>query len=211
MIRLFRASLLLSVFVLTSACTTATKLNSVDRAATRCVAVQKTSYYPTSENIFYYTFGQNLTGAMGGAIGAGIAHAAAGGERQQFSAIFRNQKIDVGQIMTERFEQQLKRSGLFAVQGNPDANFRITILNMGAGIPNGLAIRMYPLLAVKAELVNKSGRTIWQKTDYVAGSHDSVQPGVLEDWQANPETLRQNFVACADRLSSALIAHLGQR
>ncbi len=90
------------ILIFTSACATSTKLSRIDPAAIHSVAVPKKSDYPESAGVFYYTFGQNLSGSLGGVLGAGIAHAAGGSERERFCALFRAQNIDVGQILINR-------------------------------------------------------------------------------------------------------------
>jgi hypothetical protein len=111
---------------LLSGCAPSVAFSPAKNSSVHGASVVKRSQYPERDQVMIYTFGQNLSialgsvgGAVGSAIGSAVSHAAGGGDRSQFLAFMKAHKVDPGLIMAGAFENELKKAPLWPPPPRP--------------------------------------------------------------------------------------------
>ncbi len=191
-----------------SACSSGTLSPKVVRS----VGVVRRSQVPTRDQVFLYTFGQNMAGAYGGLVGALIAHGATADERALLLQKMREARIDPGLMVAEEWERQLRAADLFAVTapGAADARFELDVRSVGLRIPHGFATRLYPALAGEARLIGRNGKVLWREATAGDGNDDRVAFAGrdFDDYMRDPAVLRDAFAKAAQVFCRELLITL---
>jgi hypothetical protein len=192
--------------MLLSGCSSAIKFSATKKVSVTGASVVKRSDYPTRDQVIIYTFGNNLAGVLGGAIGAAAVAGAGSDDRSQFAAYLHSQKIDPGIIMAQAFDDELKKAPLWpASRSTSDAAFEFKIGIVGLMIRHGLTTKLSPYLVAEGKLVRRDGSVLWKRTSYV---RDAEIRHSLEEYLQQPPVLRRALEAAARTLSQDFLEEL---
>jgi hypothetical protein len=190
------AIVLIGVLALTG-CVSPVALTKPDRESIRAVSVQKNVKVPDT---VVYQGGAQAVGMAFGMVGGLIAGLAAQRSAEQFKAVMQEGRIDLGQIVRDQFEVELREAGIFpsVVPGGGDAEIELEIQSYGL-------FHGRPALWVVGRLARPDGTVLWKlgeslmTPDYQGASYS------LEEYQKNPQLLREGFTAGAKYISGKLV------
>jgi hypothetical protein len=190
------AIMLLGVLTLTG-CVSPVALTKPDRESIRAVSIQKNVKVPDA---IFYLGGAQAAGMAFGLVGGLIAGLAAQGSAEQFKAVMREGQIDLGQIVRDQFEIELREAGIFPLVVPDGGDAEIGLEIQSYGLYHGR-----PALWIVGSLVRTDGAILWKlgeslrTPDYQAASHD------LEEYRKNPQLLREGFTAGAKFISGKMV------
>jgi hypothetical protein len=137
----------------------------------------------------------------------------------RFTSFCNQSGIDIGEIVREQFEDQLKNSGAFDfVQTNfgafdfvptnsdADAELVITILSYGfVTAPSFIGSGLKPVLSVRVNLVKADGTIIWSEGDYITAFNKKTPGYSLARYNSNPDLIEEAFTAAAKIVCGGLV------
>ncbi len=152
---------------------------------------------------------QTWGGALGGAVGAGIA-AAATSEPAKIKQYLAAEGIDVSSIVLEEFERQIKNRPGYADRIRDDGKFRLQLVIHQYGIvsTNVFTSTYKPVLGLIAQLRDPTGNIIWQQSDFIANLNSRTQGYPYDHYFNTPETFKAAFQSAAEAVVSLVLEKL---
>lgn len=154
-------------------------------------------------NPFFH--GANPLAAMG-LVGALLASPGIKDESDRIAAYVKQEKIDVGAIVSNEFSQQFYGDRVLrqAFRKLPDARFTMEILYGITNVPFG---RYRPYLSVRMKLFDAKGDQQWKDREYVGqgGKAESIK---YEDYFTSPATFTRQLQAAASETTELLLEDL---
>jgi hypothetical protein len=148
--------------------------------------------------------------AMLGAIGGAITYKAG----QRLAEYMRQNEVDIGEIVLEEFEKQVKEHPRFVskqfVHGtdNVDARFELEVASFGLSQIHGLSSQYRPILNVQARLISAQGKKLWERYDFVTAANSSIPSLTSDEYFSNPAHLREAYKEVANRVVALLMKNL---
>ena len=139
-----------------------------------------------------------------------IAHGVTAGPRRRLQAAADAQQIQIDQIVKEAFEQNLRRSGTFAL-GTPDSSDGILSVDVKRyGVEyRGEKGLLSPMVLLDVELNHTKGRRAYYHViDANAAPQFSRKP---EEFAEHPEFLRAGLASATDVAAQKVLTEWGQR
>ena len=205
-----RIGLVAIVALIVSGCATPTqKLSDADRTKVKAASISANVQKP--REIFLLAPGASV-GLMFGAIGGLASSGAIEDSRKVFSSFIEKNSISVERIVREEVELALRESGKIVVSDKDDASttvINITIPLHGFGVTNLLGSNVVPVLGIKCDMVDSTGRVLWSASDRmgpsIANPMESTTWKILHD---NPELIEEQWRKAAKYLLKKIVAEL---
>src|SRR5579859_1454209 len=148
---------------------------------------------PLPETAFYNGLDSGLAAAAGGAVGA-VAYSLVNDKPTAIANFVRDQKIYLEGMIGNEFKRQLALKPEFRDRIRPGAasRFALRVVAYGLAGSGPLSFDHRPYLALEAQLLDPSGRIIWQQRDYV-GSEGDAPALSFDAFLASPESFKAAF------------------
>jgi hypothetical protein len=186
------------------------RLSDADRGKIKSVAINPT-VQKVPEPFLLAPSGANI-GLMFGAVGGLAASGPIASSQNAFSAYLVKNSISVEAIVRQEVEQALRESGKIAVvaPGNPSTpSVNITVQQYGFGVPHLLSSNVVPVLMIKCDMVDGSGKVLWSAGDRMLPSVAS--PIESTSWEAmrdNPKVIEEQWRKASRLLAKKIVAEL---
>lgn len=197
---------LVTLLILLSGCATTQPIAISDRSNVTAVTVSKEVPVPAK---MYYLGPGGATGLAFGAIGAAIAAPGIEKHRESFQEQIAASGVSIDRIVYEEALAQIRQSGKFPLRDETkpgDAIIYISVLNYGFSIPNGFSSRLVPMLGLRYEMRDASGRMLWSATERVMPLGNPVESVDAEVIKSNPAAREAAWRAAAKALAVKLVA-----
>jgi hypothetical protein len=192
----------------------AVKLSDADRARVKTVRISDTVQKPPEMFLYAPSGGGRvaaMTGMMFGAIGGAIGGAASAESQKGFAAVLEKHSVSIEKIVREEVERALRASGKFALADAGDTSapvVNIVVLQYGFAAGSPLDSDLWPVLTMKCDLVDNSGRLLWTATEQLLRWPESPQPTPMEDLRDNPKTVEAQWRKAARFLADKMLGEL---
>lgn len=196
------------IVAIAAGCAASQQMSSEDRAKVKSAKmgnVEKQQLFlmaPSSANI----------GLMFGAIGGAVTGATMEDNQQAFAQFLVKNNISIETIVREEMEAALRASGKLALVGADDAAapaVKVTVIQYGFGVPHLLSSNVVPVMYLKADLVDGSGRQLWSANDRMLPSiANKVPPTTWEEMRDNPRKIEEEWRKLAQILAKNIVNDL---
>ena len=194
---------------LIAGCAGGVALSDQTRSSLRRVSIDPNVAKPTT--ISYRGQRQALeTTVMGPAIGTLAAGFSGRRPAAELVAVMEHANIDLGRLVVEQFEAELKASGSFHEVASEDAEaqFVLAIRLFGFGQAMMSFGGLRPILAVAGTLVARDGSVLWEHSVIVTNIDSRTPSRTHEQYVANPVLIREAFTAAARYAAAELVRHV---
>lgn len=208
---MIRRYLVGALCLLLSACASTTKLVSEHELATRNVSFDRNVKIP--EKAYYHGPAQTAAGVLFGPLGVLVAHATMTNDKLIMDYM-KNHGIDIGNIVLEEFEKQVKVHPKFAnkqFSSDPnysDARFIVEVRIYGLTQKHGYSSEYRPVLGVAARLVSAKDEKLWEHYDYITAMNDSVPGRPFDEYFQDPKIMSEAYKAVSERVVALLMENL---
>ena len=194
------------VFISTlTGCVTTQSISSADKVNVRAVVVDKT--VTTPEKMYYLGPG-GAAGLVFGAIGGALSASGIEDSRSSFQKEATGSEEAIRTIVAEELVARIRESGKFPVIDSvtPDAKtIHFSVVEYGFSIPHGFSSKLVPILYIKCEMKDASGRVLWTGADRTMPLGNPVEAVDAETirkdsaardsaWRAAAKALAKNIV-----------------
>lgn len=185
------------------------KLEASSKSAIKSVTVKPDA--PLPPEMFYQGRAQSIGLGIGGLIGHAVAQGLTS-DKDIIQQTLKTHQINVGEIVTTSFTNQLRESGKFPLAGGGtagDAQFQFEVVIYGLGQTQGFATTLYPTIGVNGALKRPDGTVLWQRYEYITPLNKENTIGAEpEAYAKDPELLRQAFTKAAAALTKLFVDDL---
>ncbi len=176
-------------------------LSSVDRTKYKTVALNPTIKVP-DHYVYRDITGKRSRGMVGGVLGLLIGAASEGPGFKRFDAAASKNPIDIRTVVRRHMDGALRTAQfLKVVSTNPDTTLRIEVTGYGLGPVHGRELGA--MIAARAMLVGRDGKTIWKKDEWAVSDTTTS----LENLEANPKLWPRMADEAAESLARKLILY----
>jgi hypothetical protein len=209
-LRSARRAALIAFALILSGCAATQKLSDEDRASLKSVRVSG-SVEKAPQAFLLAPSGANL-GLMFGAVGGAVTGAAMHDSQTAFEAYLAKHSISVERIVREELEAALRASGKLALAGPSDATapvVKISVPQYGFGVTHLLASKVVPVLWIKADMMDSSGKLLWSANDRMLPSIASpMEPTTWEELRDNPKEIEAQWRKASRYLAKRIVDEL---
>ncbi|HKA39881.1 MAG TPA: hypothetical protein VKD25_08930 [Burkholderiales bacterium] len=190
-------------------CAATQQLSDSDRARIKATTINsKVEKGP----VFLLAPGNANVGLMFGAIGGAAASGSIEDSRQVFAAFLEKNSISIEKIVREEVEQALRESGKLAIVSPGDSStptINIAVPQYGFGVTHLLSSNVVPVLQIKCDMVDNSGKLLWSANDRMLSSIASpMQPTTWEQLRDNPKQIEEEWRKASRYLARKIIGDL---
>ena len=193
--------------VVLAACASTQSISTSDKAKVKAVRLNGSVGVP--QRVYYLgPGGANALafGAIGGALGAsGIEK-----ERANFQQQTGSGGTGIDRIVLEEVRDQFQKSGKFKLIDKDEpgaAILDVTVTTYGFSIPHGFSSKLVPILGIRCEMKDSTGRIIWSDTENarpLGNPVDSIDADVIKtSVTAREQAWRAAAKALAARMAVA--------
>lgn len=198
-----------SAILLTCGCATSQKMSNDDRAKIKSVQISESV---GKGQVFLLVPDGGSVGLMFGAVG-GLASADSIADAQTaFANYLAKNSISIEKIVREEVEGAVQRSGKFAIATSADNSapiIKISIPQYGFGVTHLLGSNVVPVLYIKCEMIDSSGRIIWSASDRLLPSIASPMDSIAWTQLTNdPKKIEEQLRMASKFLADKLIKEL---
>ncbi|HMU65158.1 MAG TPA: hypothetical protein PKD35_10800 [Nitrosomonas sp.] len=193
-----RYRFILIVFVvMLSACATHTRLDPAMKSKL-VDGIEISSQVKLSERPFYW--GPEITwgGALGGAIGGGLA-ALAVNEPEKIKSYMEAENIDLKQLVLDELKHQISERPDLAGKMREGGKYKmeLEIPVYGIAQKHGFSSEYKPTLGIKAKLVAPEGKIIWEYYYSIANLNSETPAFKFNDYFKTPDTFKAAYSSAA--------------
>ena len=204
------AALLCVTLFLTGCAAPTQRLSDADRNLAKTAQISQT--VQKAPDAFLLAPSAANIGMMFGAVG-GLATA---GAQQTHGDAFREflakNSISIEKIAREEMERVLRESGKVSIvaPGSPTApTIKINVQQYGFGVVHLVSSKVVPVLMIKCDMVDSSGRTIWSASDRMLPSVASpMESTTWEELRDNPKRIEEEWRKASRFLAKAIVQQL---
>ena len=207
--RLKNISMALAALLLVSGCATSQKMSGEDRDKIKTVQISPSV---DKGQVFLLAPGGAAVGLMFGAVGGLASSGSIQDSQTAFVDYLKRNNIAIERLVQEEFDSALRASGKLAVAATADPSLptiKLSIPQYGFGVTHLLSSNVVPVLQLKGEMVDASGKVIWNATDRMLPSIAS--PMDAKPWSelvADPKQVESQLRKAAAFLSKKLVQEL---
>lgn len=198
--------LVLAIAVMLSACASSQRLSEADRAKSKTIALEKT--VQKGQLFLLAPSGANI-GLMFGAIGGAAASSTIESQQTAFGNFLQTNSVSIDAIVRDEFEKALRASGKMEISAADNATvprLTISVPQYGFGVTHLLGSSVVPVMQIKGELTDSSGKVLWTESERmlpsIASPMDSTTWKQLHD---NPKEIEQEWRKAASYLAKKII------
>ena len=185
------------------------KMTDQDRARVKTVAIG--DKVQTKGQLFLLAPGSSI-GLMFGAVGGALSAGAVEDDRKVFADFLSKNGISIESIVREEVERALAASGKLAVVATADAStprVDIFVMQHGFGVPTLVSSTVVPVLSVKCDMVDVTGKVIWSAGDRIGPSiANPVDPTTWTAMRDNPKLIEEQWRKAARLIAQKIVGEL---
>lgn len=198
--------LVLATVLMLSACASSQRLSEADRAKSKTVAISNT--VQKGQLFLLAPSGANI-GLMFGAIGGAAAAGSIENQQTVFGNFLQANAVSVDAIVRDEFEKALRASGKMEITTSDNAAvplLTISVPQYGFGVTHLLGSSVVPVMQIKGELTDVTGKILWTESERmlpsIASPMDSTTWMQLHD---NPKEIEQEWRKAAYYLAKKIV------
>lgn len=199
----------LFIALILTGCASTQRLSEDDRARTKTVAV--TSKVQKGQLFLLAPSGANI-GLMFGAVGGAAASGALNEQQTAFNGFLDAHSVSIDAIVHDEFEKVLRESGKVTVVAEGSAGIpvmSIAVPQYGFGVTHLLSSNVVPVLQIKCQLNDASGKLLWSESERmlpsIASPMESTTWAQLHD---NPKNIEEQWRKAAHYLAKKVVETL---
>lgn len=190
---------ILGIFV--GACATTQKFSDEDRQ--KISVVRLNSAVQKAPNMYYLGPGTSTLFAFG-AIGGAAAAASSVEPAKTLQEFAEKNGIFIEKIVFQETDAALRSSGKLKVAGSgeaAEATINMLVYHYGFSVPNGFSSKLLPVVAVRFEMVDATGRIVWSANEGVSLLGSPIAPMTLEAMREDPKRIEDAWRSAAKRVA----------
>ena len=205
-----KVAALVAVVLIVSGCAATQQLSSEDRAKFRSATIS--GAVEKAPQVFLMAPSGANIGLMFGAIGGAVTGASVQDSSNAFLAYLDKNSISVEKIVREEIEAALRASGKLAIAGAAEsapATIKVAVPQYGFGVTHLLSSNVVPVLWIKCDMVDGSGKLLWSANERMLPSIASpMQPTTWEEMRDNPKKIEDEWRAASRYLAKKIVDEL---
>ncbi len=204
-----RIAALAAVVIVLGGCAASQQMTAEDKAKYK-TASMRGAVEKAPQSFLLAPGGANI-GLMFGAIGGAVTGASMEDSQKAFDAYLVKNNISVENIVREEVEKVLRESGKLALgPAAPGvAELRVAVPQYGFGVTRLLGSKVVPVLWIKCDLVDPSGKLVWSANDRMLPSVASPMDAITwESMRDNPKVIEQEWRKAARFLALKIVGEL---
>jgi outer membrane lipoprotein SlyB len=200
---------ILAVALALCGCAATQKLSDADRATFKTAKVNGT--VEKGQVFLLAPSGANI-GLMFGAIGGAVTGASMEDSQKAFVAFLEKNSVSIEKIVREEVEQTLRESGKLAIVSQGEASaatVNITVPQYGFGVTHLLSSNVVPVLQIKCDMVDSSGKLLWSANERMLPSVASpMEPITWAQLSNDPKQMEEQWRKASRHLAKKIIDDL---
>jgi hypothetical protein len=186
------------------------KLSDQDRSRYKSASIHAT-VEKAPQAFLLAPSGANI-GLMFGAIGGLAASGTIEDSMKAFDAYLAKNAISIEKIVREEVEAALRASGKLALESTPGASvpeIRISVPQYGFGVTHLMSSNVVPVLWVKCDMLDSTGKVLWSANDRMLPSVASPMEAVTWDtMRDDPKRIEQEWRKASKYLAQKIVEEL---
>jgi hypothetical protein len=205
-----KLALLAVVVAVAAGCAATQQLSEEDRAKVKTAKIAGNAEKPPQ--IFLMAPSGANIGMLFGAIGGAVTGATMEDNQKVFIAFLEKHGISIEKIAQEEFAAALRASGKLAIAGQGDAaapTIKVSVPQYGFGVPHLLSSNVVPVLWIKCDMVDGSGKQLWSANERMLPSIASpVEATTWEAMAGDPKKIEDEWRKASKILAQKIVADL---
>ncbi len=189
-------------------CASTQRLSDADRTRAKTVTL---SADVKKGNLFLLAPSGANIGLMFGAIGGAAASGSIVDGQTAFEAFLKANALAIEPIVRDEFEKALRASGKVAIATPAQANAGLPVINLsvpqyGFGVTHLLSSNVVPVVQLKADMTDSSGKLLWSESERMLPSIASpMESTTWEQLRANPKLIEEDWRKAARYLAKKMV------
>jgi hypothetical protein len=202
----FDCSVLATLFaslIVTGCAAPTQKLSAEERSKIDMVQVNKRVQKPAG----MYYLGPSVAPVLFGSVGLLAAQASQMDDAKVLLEYAERNGVFVEQIAHQEVEAALRESGKLKVSDTARAGetvMNVLVYQYGFSIPTGFSSRLVPMLGIRCELADPTGRVLWRGTERVLPLGNPVDSIALEDLRKDPKRIEDAWRRAARHIAKTI-------
>ncbi|MEI7613377.1 MAG: hypothetical protein WCK63_10735 [Betaproteobacteria bacterium] len=200
---------IISTILLVCGCATSQRMSDDDRAKIKSVIINESV---EKGQVFLLAPGGASVGLMFGAVGGAVSAGLMVDAQTAFTDYLSQNSISIEKIIREEVENAVQGSGKLTIASSSESTIptiKISVLQYGFGVTHLLSSNVVPVLYIKCEMVDSSGKVVWSESDRmlpsIASPMDAIAWAQLtNDPKKIEDQLRKASKYLADRIVKEL-------
>ena len=190
--------ILASVVLVVAGCASSVTLDDSAKASIKSISISEKVVVPEQAHFIG-------PGAAFGALGA-LAGASSDTPQAIKSHLEKN-KIDLGKIVREQFEQEAKQNSFLGSRLKPGGESRveIEIRVYGLGQKRGFSNDYVPMLGYNVKMLDSTNKVVWEKYDYVSAFTEGIPTYQFEEYFKSDAAFRSAYTQSARIIARNLL------
>lgn len=199
----------MSVVMLMSGCASSQKMSDEDKSRIKTARIQNTVQ---KGQVFLLAPGGASAALMFGAVGGAASAGSISDAQTAFNDYLAKNAISIEAIAREEVERAVKASGKLAITTETDPatpSIQISVPQYGFGVTHLLSSNVVPVLQIKCDMVDGSGKVIWSASDRMLPSIASPMDATAWAQLANdPKLIEAQLRKASKFLADKLVKEL---
>ncbi|MES2075483.1 MAG: hypothetical protein V4462_07685 [Pseudomonadota bacterium] len=199
----------IAIALVVSGCASTQRLSDSDRVALKSAKINETV---SKGNLFLLAPSGANIGLMFGAVGGLAASGSIDDSQQAFGSYLDKNAISIEKIVREEVESALRASGKLAISSGDAAGaaiVNVSVPQYGFGVTHLLSSSVVPVMQIKCDIVDASGKLLWSANERmlpsIASPMESTTWTTLHD---DPKQIEQRWRLAAKHLATNIIKEL---
>lgn len=193
--------LIATLGTLFSGCVTTQNLSDEDRQKIRVVRIN--SNVEKVPVMYYLGPGTSILFGFG-AVGGAAAYASSVEPAKVLQDFAEKNGIFIEKIVFQEIDAALRESGKLKVSDSGEAHdaiMNVMIYNYGFTVPHGFSSNLVPVLAIRCDMVDATGKVIWSARDFVLSPGNPVAPMSPQVMRDDPKRIENAWRIAAKRIT----------
>lgn len=204
-----RLAAVVAIALVLCGCAASQKLSDADRAKFKTARINGT--VEKGQVFLLAPSGANI-GLMFGAIGGAAASGSIENSQKAFAAYLDKNSISIEKIVREEVEQALRESGKLALASPGETaapTINISVPQYGFGVTHLMSSNVVPVLQIKCDLVDGSGKLLWSANDRMLPSVASpMQSTTWAQLRDDPKQIEEQWRKASRHLAKKIVDEL---
>jgi hypothetical protein len=201
---------LIAVALIVCGCAATQKLSDADRAKFKSASISG-SVEKAPQAFLLAPSGANI-GLMFGPIGGLAASGSIEDSQKAFGAYLEKNSISIERIVLQEVEGALRASGKLAIASSAEGaapSIKIAVPQYGFGVTHLLGSKVVPVLWIKCDMVDNSGRMLWSANERMLPSIASpMESTTWEELRDNPKQIEEQWRKASRYLAKKIVDDL---
>lgn len=197
---------LIALPILLGACATTSPIASSDRGNVKSVTLSKN--VPIPPKVYYLGPGDAIGLAIP-VVGPFIMDPIIEESRESFQGKTANVGASIDKIVYEETLSQIRQSGKFPLRDEAEpggSTIYVSVLSYGFSIPHGFSSKLVPILGIRYEMKDASGRVVWRAIDGTRPLGNPVESIDADEIRNNAAAREAAWRGAAKALAIKLVA-----